>query len=222
MSWKRVLRTRSFLATGAVLLVLIVVWSVALAQATRPRSLDDRANDVASQLQCLSCQGESVADAPTTVAASMRAVIRAKLQRGESEQQVIQYMVNRYGERVREVPPLGGFTLIIWLGPVVMLLAGLFVVGSVARQWRAAAALANDAPDPELEGVSEAELERYRALLEEDLTPPAPLSHEEREEPTALTPQPSSPRGKGVSGSPPRDAARRGGAGGETPRLEVR
>ena len=168
MSWKRLVRTRSFLAAGAVLLVVVVIWSVALAQATRPRSLDDQLNDVASQLQCLSCQGESAADAPSTLAASMRAVIRAKLQRGESEQQVIQYMVNSYGERVREVPPLSGFTLSIWLGPIVMLLVGLFVVGSVARQWRAAAALASDAPDPELEGVSEAELERYRALLEKE------------------------------------------------------
>jgi cytochrome c-type biogenesis protein CcmH len=222
MSWKRLVRTRSFVAAGAVLLVVIVVWSVALAQATRSRSLDDRVNDVASQLQCIPCQGESVADSPSTWAANVRAVIRAKLKHGESEQQVIQDMVNSYGERAREVPPLSGFTLIIWLGPVVMLLAGLFVVGGVARQWRAAAALANDAPDPELEGVSAAELERYRVLLEEDLTPPAPLSHEERGEPTALTPQPSSPRGKGESASSPRDAARRGGAGGEEPRLEVR
>jgi cytochrome c-type biogenesis protein CcmH len=165
MSWRRLVRTRSFLTAGAVLLVVVVVWSVALAQATRPQSLDDRVNAVASQLQCIPCQGESVADSPSTWAANVRAVIRARLQHGESEQQVIQDMVNSYGDRIREVPPLGGFTLIIWLGPVVMLLAGLFVVGSVARHWRAAA-LANDAPDPELTGVSAAELERYRALLE--------------------------------------------------------
>jgi cytochrome c-type biogenesis protein CcmH len=170
MSWRSLARNRSVVASAAVLLVIVVIWSTALVAANRPRTLDQRVYDIASQLQCPVCQGESAADSPSTLAAQMRGVIRQKLQHGESEQQIIQYFVDSYGEGIREAPPLSGFTLIIWLGPVVMLLAGLFVVGGVARQWRAAAlAGVNDAPDPELEGVSAEDLDRYRALLEHDL-----------------------------------------------------
>jgi cytochrome c-type biogenesis protein CcmH len=166
----RLLRNRSALAALGVLLVVGAIWGVAMAASAQPRSLDDRVTEVAAQLQCLPCKGESVADSPSPWALQVRGVIREKLQSGDSEQQVIQYFVSRYGETIRQVPPRSGFTLLIWLGPVVMLLAGLFVVASVARQWRALEPLA-EAADPELEGVSEEELERYRAMLEADLAP---------------------------------------------------
>jgi cytochrome c-type biogenesis protein CcmH len=168
MSWNSLLRNRSFLAAAAVLLVVAAVWGTAMVASARPKSLDERVYEVASQLQCPICQGETAADSPSGLATQMRAVIREKLQSGQSEQQVIQYFVSRYGEGIRESPPMSGFTLLIWLGPVVMVLAGLWVVGSVARQWRAHEPLAA-AADPELEGLSAAELERYRALLEAEL-----------------------------------------------------
>jgi cytochrome c-type biogenesis protein CcmH len=163
------LRSRGFLASAAVLMVVAAIWIAAMAASARPPTLDDRVNAVGSQLQCPACQtGESVADSPSSIAASMRAVIREKLQRGESEQQVIQDFVSSYGEGIRLSPPMSGFTLLMWLAPVVMLLAGISVVLSVARRWRAMAPAA-EAPDPELDGLSESELHRYRALLEAEL-----------------------------------------------------
>jgi cytochrome c-type biogenesis protein CcmH len=163
------LRSRGFLASFAVLAIVAAIWIAAMAASARPLTLDDRVNVVGRQLQCPACQtGESVADSPSSIAASMRAVIREKLQRGESEQQVVQDFVNSYGEGIRLSPPMSGFTLLMWLAPVVMLLAGIGVVVSVARRWRAMAPAA-EAPDPELDGLSETELERYRALLEAEL-----------------------------------------------------
>ena len=160
------LRSRGFLASAAVLAVVAAIWIAAMAASAHPQTLDDRVYAVGSQLQCPACQtGESVADSPSSIAASMRAVIREKLQRGESEQQVIQDFVNSYGEGIRLSPPMSGFTLLMWLAPVVLLLAGIGVVVSVARRWRALVPAA-EAPDPELDGMSETELERYRALLE--------------------------------------------------------
>jgi cytochrome c-type biogenesis protein CcmH len=173
--WRRLVANRSFLVSAAVLLVVATVWAFGLAAAARPPTLDDRVEQVAGQLQCPICQGESVADSPSTLAAQMRAVIRAKLQDGESEQQVVQYFVSRYGDGIRQDPPKSGFTLLMWVAPVLMLLAGIAAVVSVARQW-AAVPVAPEA-DPELEGVDEAELARYRALLEaelEDGRPAAP------------------------------------------------
>jgi cytochrome c-type biogenesis protein CcmH len=166
MSWRQIIRKRSVLAAGAVLLIVLAVWGATLFAATRPRTLDERVLEVASQLQCLPCQGESVADSPSSWAAQVRGVIRQRLASGQSEQQVIQYFVDRYGENIRQDPPKSGFTLLMWLGPVAALLAGLALV---ARQWRGTAR--TEAPDPEdaeIAGLSESDLEPYRALLGAD------------------------------------------------------
>lgn len=168
VNWRAVWRSRSFVAALAVLVVVLAVWTVTLVAHAQPETLDQRVYDVASQLQCPICQGESAADSPSTLAQQMRAVIRERLQRGESEQQVIQYFVSTYGEGIRESPPLGGFTLIIWLGPLVALLVGIWLVASVARQWRAAPALAM-ADDAALADLSPQEEAHYRALLDAEL-----------------------------------------------------
>jgi cytochrome c-type biogenesis protein CcmH len=175
MSWRRLLQNRSVLASAGVLLAVLIVWGVTLAAATRAPTLDDRVTTVASQLKCLPCQGESVADSPASWALQVRGVIRARLQQGASEQQVIQYFVARYGEDIRQDPPKSGFTLLMWLGPVAALVAGMVVVSMVVRQWRALEPLGRQgSADPELAGLSDAELEPYRALLQaevDDLTP---------------------------------------------------
>ena len=166
MSWRSIWRSRSVLATSAVLVVVLAIWGATLLAAARPRSLDDRVTEVASQLQCLPCQGESVADSPSSWAAQVRAVIRQRLASGQSEQQVIQYFVDRYGENIRQDPPKSGFTLLMWLGPLAALAAGMALVALVARRWRAVATTTTpDAEDAELAGLSEQDLEPYRALL---------------------------------------------------------
>jgi cytochrome c-type biogenesis protein CcmH len=172
MTMRGIVRDRSVQVGLAILLVVGVIWLAAMASSARPPTLDDRVNQVASQLQCPICNGESVADSPSGLAAQMRMVIRQQLQSGKSEQQVIAYFVSRYGESIRQDPPKTGFTLLMWLGPVVMLLAGIFVVAQVARRWRALApAVAGDPEPPEL---SQAEEERLRRLLEDELGDDAP------------------------------------------------
>lgn len=168
VNWRVILRSRSFLVSVVVLLVVAAVWTATLALHAQPETLDQRVYDVASQLQCPICQGESAADSPSGLAQQMRAVIRERLQQGQSEQQVIAYFVSTYGEGIRESPPMSGFTLIMWLGPLVMLVVGIWLVTIVARQWRAAPARAlND--DGELGGLSPDDEARYRALLDAEL-----------------------------------------------------
>ena len=167
MTMRSIVRDRSVHVGLAILVVVGVIWLTAMTSSARPPSLDARVSQVASQLQCPVCNGESVADSPSGLAAQMRTVIRQQLQSGKSEQQVIAYFVSRYGESIRQDPPKSGFTLLMWLGPVVMLLAGIFVVTQVARRWRASApAVAGDAEQPEL---SQADEERLRRLLEAEL-----------------------------------------------------
>ncbi len=127
---------RPAVAVAALLaLAIAVVWGVAVAHAAAPPSEDQRVYTIASQLQCPVCNGESVADAPTPIAAEMRSVIREKVREGWSDGQILAYFHTRYGDTILESPPLSGFTLIIWLGPLLMLLIGGFVLWTAGREW---------------------------------------------------------------------------------------
>src|SRR5579864_9649129 len=102
----------------AIIILIAAIWSFITLNAARNETLDQRVHDVASQLKCPVCQGESVADSPSTISQQMRAVIRQQLQSGKSEQEVIQYFVDRYGEQIVWSPPWQGFTLLAWLVPI--------------------------------------------------------------------------------------------------------
>ena len=136
-------------------------------------SLDARVHDVASQLQCPICNGESVADSPSGLASEMRALIRQKLAQGESEQQVIQYFEARYGDTILEAPPMSGFTTLIWLPPVLMLVVGGYLVFVMGKEWsvsRASGALAGIEPDEdEALDLSDEERRRLRETLMREL-----------------------------------------------------
>lgn len=168
-TWRRLLRRPSALVALALVLALALVWGVTLFRAAQPKSLDQRAYEVATQLQCPICNGESVADSPSGLASEMRGLIRQKLSQGETEQQVIQYFESRYGDTILESPPAQGFTLIIWLPPVIMLALGAYVVFVLGREWGGAPALA-PAPteDDAASDLSDEERRRLReALLRE-------------------------------------------------------
>lgn len=178
MSWSSTLRRPSTLIAAVVLLAVAVIWGVTLARANGPQSLDDHVTVVASQLQCPVCNGESVAQSSSPVAQEMRSLIRQQLASGQSDDQVLRYFQDHYGDTILETPPKQGFTAIIWLGPVVALLAGLFILSRVGGEWRARHATDDPsepvAPerDPTSETLSgsltEEEL-RYRELLRREL-----------------------------------------------------
>ncbi|HEX6796777.1 MAG TPA: cytochrome c-type biogenesis protein [Ktedonobacterales bacterium] len=121
----------------AVLLALVVaaVWAVAVIHAAAPPTEDQRVYTIASQLQCPVCNGESVADAPTPIAEEMRSVIREKVREGWSDSQILAYFHTRYGDTILESPPFNGFTLIIWIAPLLVLLIGGFILWTAGREW---------------------------------------------------------------------------------------
>ncbi len=161
-NWRASLRRPSALVALGLLLALALVWGVTLVRASQPKSLDERTQEVASQIQCPICNGESVADSPSGLASEMRNVIRQKLAQGESEQQVIQYFEARYGDTILEQPPIQGFTLMIWLPPVLMLGLGAYVVFVLGRDWSARPALATATAQPEDEPLDLSDEERRR------------------------------------------------------------
>ncbi|MDQ2714855.1 MAG: cytochrome c-type biogenesis protein CcmH [Chloroflexota bacterium] len=168
---------RLFLALALGALVAAIWTSMLLASPQQP-TLDQRTEDVASQLKCPICQGESVQDSPSELAQQMRGVIRQQLQSGRSEQQVIQYFVDRYGEQIVWVPRWQGFTLLAWLVPPALLLGGVVLLFFVLRDWRATVpSLNEDTASNSLEPgyANESDLADYRAQLEQELAAADPL-----------------------------------------------
>ncbi|TMC80197.1 MAG: cytochrome c-type biogenesis protein CcmH [Chloroflexi bacterium] len=171
---KQVQRRPLFIAL-AVLAILGAVWSYVFLQNPPQPSLDQRVHDVASQLRCPVCQGESVADSPSQLSQQMRGVIRQQLQSGKSEQEVIQYFRTSYGDQIVWSPPWQGFTLLAWLVPIGLLLAGIILLFFVLRDWRALAPASSTAGDPEPASVDEVDLAFYRAQLEQELAADDPI-----------------------------------------------
>jgi len=171
--WARALSRPSSLVALGLLAAVAVVWIGSFIVAAQPKSLDQRVYDVGSQLRCPSCNGETVAEAATPIAEQMRAVIRQKLQAGESERQVLADFRASYGDSIMAAPPVSGFTLLIWVAPFVMLALGALVVALVGREWAAARpALAHPATDAEDEGavgLSAEERARLAAVLRREL-----------------------------------------------------
>lgn len=129
------------------LLLLIAVSALLATSVTSAQGLDDQARAIAQGLQCPVCQGLSVADSPSQLATQMRAVIRSKLEAGESRDEIVSYFADRYGESILMEPPRRGFTALVWLAPAIGLVAAAIFVASVARRRAPDPARA---PDPDL------------------------------------------------------------------------
>ncbi len=97
--------------------------------------LDVQVRSIARDLQCPVCQGETVADSQSQLAQEMRALIRKKLQQGESREEIVRYFVDRYGEGILGAPPKRGAALIVWALPLAALVAGAAALALLCRAW---------------------------------------------------------------------------------------
>ncbi len=135
---------------------LLLLCGVAIAFYGNPghsASLDERAQAVAQQLRCLVCQGESVADSPSDFARSIRALIRQRLRRRQTEGQIQAYLVSRYGDRILMAPPASGIGSVVWLAPPLLVLGGLGLLLTLVADWRRRGRETAEAGDVYLERV---------------------------------------------------------------------
>ncbi len=116
----------------------------AFVQTRADQAQDEAYVRVAKQLRCPVCQQLSILDSPAELAVEMRSVVRERLAAGDTEEEVLAYFVSKYGEWVLLDPPKRGFNLIVWLGPVALLLGGAVVLSRVFRNWLRSA----DGDDP--------------------------------------------------------------------------
>lgn len=96
----------------------------------------ERFHDLTKELRCPKCQNQDIADSNAPIAADLRREIHRMLQDGQSDQQIVDYLVARYGDFVRYRPPLNARTALLWYGPAGLLLGGLLVLGVIVVRRR--------------------------------------------------------------------------------------
>jgi len=119
---------------------------------------------LASELRCLQCQNQTLADSNAPLAVDLRQQIRELLAKGQSDEQVKQYLVARYGDFVLYRPPVKSNTLLLWFGPAVVLLAGLAALFLTLKRRLARLDSAQSNPQD-----ADAESARAQRLLEKEI-----------------------------------------------------
>jgi cytochrome c-type biogenesis protein CcmH len=137
-------------------IALLAALAPAIVAAQADDVYSERTLDIARKLQCPICAGETVADSQTALAGQMREVIEQKVQAGESERQILDYFVARYGDTVLTEPPKSGFTLTLWWVPVAVLLIGGLIAALYIRERRGTLLErpSQEANDDELEALA--------------------------------------------------------------------
>lgn len=122
-------------------------------------ALEERARDISAGLRCLVCRNESIDESNADLARDLRLLVRERLVAGDSDEEVVDFVVDRYGEYVLLNPLTSGSNLLLWLaGPVMLLLAGGLGWGYIRR--RSASEPAGE------DALSEAEEARLRQILD--------------------------------------------------------
>lgn len=151
----------------AVLLALAIALATAAQAAVSPDemladpALEARARALGQELRCLVCQNQSIDDSDAPLARDLRRIVRERLLAGDSDEQIKQFLVDRYGKFVLLKPPVEPSTWLLWVGPF-----GVLAIAAVAVRWylRRAPKLTADSA----EELSEDEQQRLAALLAQD------------------------------------------------------
>jgi cytochrome c-type biogenesis protein CcmH len=153
------------------ILLLLIVASlpgIGIAKEAQPASadpaLEERVMNLSRELRCLVCQNETLADSRADLAEDLRNQIREQMKAGKTDKEIVAYLTQRYGKFILYNPPIDPTTYLLWFGPFVLLLAGLFVLFRFVKQRRE---LINDQP------LSTDERERAESLLNADQGKPA-------------------------------------------------
>ena len=114
---------------------LMLVAALALAQAPDP-ALDARLRNLESELRCLVCQNQTLADSDASLAGDLRREVRALAVAGKSDGEIKDYLVARYGDFILYNPPVKSSTWLLWFGPLLLLVAGGCVWLAIIRRRR--------------------------------------------------------------------------------------
>src|SRR5712664_5013484 len=147
------------------LLILLVfcIASLVMAKEAKPAEdpqIEQRMRALTEQLRCLVCQNETLADSRADLAEDLRKEIREQMKAGKSDQEIIAFLTQRYGDFVLYKPPVKSTTYLLWFGPFVLLIGGTFMLYQYLKQRRGMIA---DKP------LSAEERKRAEELLTKDI-----------------------------------------------------
>ena len=96
--------------------------------------LEKRVKAISLELRCLVCQNQTIADSNAGLAVDLKNQVREMLQKGMGEDEIKDFMVERYGDFVLYNPPMKGTTMVLWVGPLIMLMIALAVAVRIVRR----------------------------------------------------------------------------------------
>lgn len=141
--------------------LLLVLWLAAPIEAGavagrfEDPALQERYSELTQQLRCLVCQGQSIAESDSGFANDIKREIRQKMEQGATDEEIVEFLVQRYGDFILFRPPLKPATALLWIGPALLLLTGATVLGAVLRRRR------KDSETP----LTDEEIKRAESLL---------------------------------------------------------
>ena len=119
-------------------ILMLLLANAAFAGEAKPLAddpvIEARLKAMSSELRCLVCQNTTLADSSAPLAEDLRKEIRVQMRAGKTDQEVVDYLVARYGDFVRYRPPVNNETALLWFGPFLLLLIGGFVLFSVLKK----------------------------------------------------------------------------------------
>lgn len=130
-------------------------------------ALEARAREVSKELRCLVCQNQSIDDSDAELAHDLRLVVRERITAGDSDREVLDYVVSRYGDFVLLRPPFKASTYVLWLGPALIFVSGAV---AIAMFYRRRVTTGPGATEVGAADLSDGERRRLARLLEDERT----------------------------------------------------
>jgi cytochrome c-type biogenesis protein CcmH len=143
MRWLKLLQ---YLLVALALAASLPAFAVQPDEVLADPALEARARVLSKELRCMVCQNQSIDDSDAPLARDLRLLVRERLQAGDSDSQVIDFLVARYGEFVLLKPRFSWHTALLWLGPAAVLLIGAFGLLLLVRRERGRARSGTGAP----------------------------------------------------------------------------
>jgi cytochrome c-type biogenesis protein CcmH len=128
-AWHRVLMLLSLLLAS-----VLPAWAGEAAPASEDPVLEKRVMAISAELRCLVCQNQTIADSNAGLAVDLRNQVRDMLKRGDTPEQITEYMTARYGDFVLYRPPVKGSTAVLWYGPAALLVLAVAVLLVIVRR----------------------------------------------------------------------------------------
>jgi cytochrome c-type biogenesis protein CcmH len=140
--------------------ILLVFAQTAMAKEAVPMAedpaLEKRVNEIAGELRCLKCQNQTIADSHAGLAIDLKNQVRDMVKAGKTQDEIVDYMVQRYGDFVRYRPPVKPTTYLLWAGPFLLFVMGLILLVANLKKRKTVVA---DAP------LSDEESQRLQSIL---------------------------------------------------------